>query len=38
VKPKPGEKFDDFQLNYALRLLRGQEIVSATDKTTKAPN
>jgi carboxyl-terminal processing protease len=28
VKPKPGEKFDDFQLTYALRLLRGQEIVS----------
>ncbi|MFM9864199.1 MAG: S41 family peptidase [Micropepsaceae bacterium] len=33
VKPKPGEKFDDFQLTYALRLLRGQEIVSNT-----APN
>jgi carboxyl-terminal processing protease len=28
VKPKPGEKFDDFQLTYAMRLLRGQEIVS----------
>lgn len=28
VKPKPGEKYDDFQLTYALRLLRGQEIVS----------
>jgi carboxyl-terminal processing protease len=28
VKPKAGEKFDDFQLTYALRLLRGQEIVS----------
>jgi carboxyl-terminal processing protease len=28
VKPKTGEKFDDFQLTYALRLLRGQEIVS----------
>jgi carboxyl-terminal processing protease len=28
VKPKPGEKFDDFQLTYSLRLLRGQEIVS----------
>ncbi len=33
VKPKVGEKFDDFQLTYALRLLRGQEIVSNT-----APN
>lgn len=32
VKPKPGEKFDDFQLTYALRLLRGQEVVSAADK------
>ncbi len=30
VKPKAGEKFDDFQLTYALRLLRGQEIVSNT--------
>jgi carboxyl-terminal processing protease len=36
VKPKPGEKFDDFQLTYALRLLRGQEIVNiaAPVKTT----
>jgi hypothetical protein len=32
VKPKPGEKFEDFQLTYALRLLRGQEVVSAADK------
>ena len=32
VKPKPGEKFDDFQLTYALRLIRGQEVVSAADK------
>lgn len=32
VKPKPGEKFDDFQLTYALRLIRGQEVVSAVDK------
>lgn len=32
VKPKPGEKFDDFQMTYALRLLRGQEVVSAVDK------
>jgi carboxyl-terminal processing protease len=29
VKPKAGEKYDDFQLTYALRLLRGQEMVSA---------
>jgi carboxyl-terminal processing protease len=28
VKPKAGEKFDDFQLTYALSLLRGQAIVS----------
>ena len=28
VKPKAGEKFDDFQLTYALRLLRGQEVVA----------
>lgn len=33
VKPKAGEKFDDFQLTYALRLLRGQEIVSNTPAT-----
>jgi carboxyl-terminal processing protease len=32
VKPKAGEKYDDFQLTYALRLLRGQEVVSAADK------
>jgi carboxyl-terminal processing protease len=30
VKPKAGEKFDDFQLTYALRLLRGQEMVAST--------
>ena len=28
VRPKAGEKVDDFQLYYALRLLRGQEVVS----------
>ncbi|MEQ1753419.1 MAG: S41 family peptidase [Micropepsaceae bacterium] len=39
VKPKAGEKFDDFQLTYALRLLRGQEVVAATDKpVTSKPN
>jgi carboxyl-terminal processing protease len=31
VKPKPGEKFDDFQLTYAERLLRGQEVISMTN-------
>jgi len=37
VKPKAGEKYDDFQLTYALRLLRGQEMVSnAAPKS--APN
>src|SRR6185295_16125438 len=36
VKPKQGEKFDDFQLTYALRLLRGQEIVANTPPATKA--
>lgn len=38
VKPKPGEKFDDFQLTYALRLLRGQEVVSAAEKPKQVPN
>jgi carboxyl-terminal processing protease len=37
VKPKAGEKFDDFQLTYALRLLRGQEIVASTPTKT-TPN
>jgi len=37
IKPKAGEKFDDFQLTYALRLLRGQEIVSNAPPKT-APN
>ena len=30
VKPKQGEKHDDFQLTYAMRLLRGQEMVATT--------
>ena len=39
VKPKAGEKFDDFQLTYALRLIRGQEVVSAADKPSSTkPN
>ena len=39
IKPKAGEKVDDFQLSYALRLLRGQEVVSAADKPDAAkPN
>ncbi|MBI1210159.1 MAG: PDZ domain-containing protein [Alphaproteobacteria bacterium] len=37
VKPKPGEKIDDFQLQYAERLLRGQEVVSMSTTTTAAP-
>jgi carboxyl-terminal processing protease len=37
VKPKAGEKFDDYQLTYAMRLLRGQEIVAATPSKT-TPN
>ncbi|MFN9356594.1 MAG: S41 family peptidase [Alphaproteobacteria bacterium] len=36
ARPKPGEKFDDFQMTYALRLLRGQEVVSAADKPAPA--
>jgi carboxyl-terminal processing protease len=35
VKPKAGEKFDDFQLTYAERILRGQEVASMS--TTAAP-
>lgn len=38
VKPKAGEKFDDFQLTYALRLLRGQEMVSAAPAKPASPN
>ena len=38
VKPKPGEKFDDFQLTYAERLLRGQEVVSMSTTATPAPS
>jgi carboxyl-terminal processing protease len=37
VRPKAGEKHDDFQMTYALRLLRGQEVVSATEKPAAAP-
>ena len=37
VKPKPGEKFDDFQLTYALRLLRGQEVASMSTTAAPAP-
>ncbi|MCE9521151.1 MAG: S41 family peptidase [Alphaproteobacteria bacterium] len=38
VRPKAGEKFDDFQLTYALRVLRGQEIVSNAVPAKTAPN
>jgi carboxyl-terminal processing protease len=35
-RPAPGKKYDDFQLSYALDLLRGQTTVSAvTTKDTK---
>ena len=36
MKPKAGEKFDDFQLTYALRLLRGQEIVANVPAPAKS--
>ncbi|MBV8979115.1 MAG: S41 family peptidase [Alphaproteobacteria bacterium] len=37
IKPAPGKKYDDFQLSYALDLLRGQTTVSSiTVKTAKA--
>ncbi|HAJ45002.1 MAG TPA: peptidase S41 [Alphaproteobacteria bacterium] len=40
VKPKPTEKYDDFQLTYALRFLRGQETIAtaAETKTETKPN
>ncbi len=38
VKPKAGEKYDDFQLTYALRLLRGQEMVSTATPAAPKPN
>lgn len=37
VRPKPGEKHDDFQLTYALRFLRGQEVVSAAEPKPQQP-
>ncbi len=37
IKPAPGKKYDDFQLSYALDLLRGQTTISAvTVKSAKA--
>ena len=37
IRPAPGKKYDDFQLSYALDLLRGQTTVSAvTVKNAKA--
>jgi carboxyl-terminal processing protease len=38
VKPKAGEKHDDFQLTYALRFLRGQEVVSAVESKPAKSN
>jgi carboxyl-terminal processing protease len=39
VKPKAGEKYDDFQMTYALRYLRGQEVIppAARPVATTAP-
>lgn len=37
VKPKAGEKYDDFQLTYALRYLRGQETITAAETKPTAP-
>ncbi|HWA91641.1 MAG TPA: S41 family peptidase [Rhizomicrobium sp.] len=37
IKPAPGKKYDDFQLSYALDMLRGQTTISAvTVKSDKA--
>ncbi|HVV64470.1 MAG TPA: S41 family peptidase [Rhizomicrobium sp.] len=37
IRPAPGKKYDDFQLSYALDLIRGQTTVSAvTSKSAKA--
>jgi carboxyl-terminal processing protease len=34
IKPAPGKKYDDFQLSYALDVLRGQTTVSAVTVTS----
>jgi carboxyl-terminal processing protease len=36
IKPAPGKKYDDFQLSYALDLLRGKMTVAAAAKPVKA--
>ena len=36
IKPAPGKKYDDFQLSYALDLLRGQKTVAAVTKSADA--
>jgi carboxyl-terminal processing protease len=36
IRPAPGKKYDDFQLSYALDLLRGQTTVSAVTSKNKA--
>jgi hypothetical protein len=36
VHPAPGKKYDDFQLSYALDLLRGKTTVSSIAKPTDA--
>jgi hypothetical protein len=43
VKPKPGEKYDDYQMTYAIRYLRGQEVIppaapAARPVATTKPN
>jgi hypothetical protein len=30
IRPQPGKKYDDFQLSYALDLLRGKPTVTAS--------
>jgi carboxyl-terminal processing protease len=36
IRPAPGKKYDDFQLSYALDLLRGQTTVSAITQNASA--
>jgi len=38
IRPAPGKKYDDFQLSYALDLLRGKVTVSAVAQNTKTQN
>jgi len=36
MSPAPGKKYDDFQLSYALDLLRGHMTVSSVVKSAEA--